>query len=48
MPVHLLDKLWAIKMFWLWCWRLGYWDVDALKAAWGVRKHAEERREIVK
>lgn len=27
-------KLWAIKMLFLWRWRLGYWDWDAFWAAW--------------
>lgn len=25
---------WAIKMLFVWRWRLGYWDWDAFRAAW--------------
>lgn len=31
-------KLWAIKMLFLWRWRLGYWEWDAFRAAWSVRR----------
>ena len=34
MKVRLNNRLWAIKMFFVWRWRLGYWDFDALKSAW--------------
>lgn len=30
-------KLWGLWMFLVWRWRLGYWDVDALKACWTTR-----------
>ena len=27
-------KLWGLWMFFVWRKRLGYWDMDALKACW--------------
>ena len=27
-------KLWALKMLFLWRWRLGYWDWRTFAAAW--------------
>jgi len=27
-------KLWGTWMFFVWRWRLGYWDTDALRACW--------------
>lgn len=27
-------KLWSLKMLFVWRWRLGYWALDAFKAAW--------------
>ena len=29
-------KFWGLWMFFVWRWRLGYWDVDALKACWAA------------
>jgi hypothetical protein len=32
-------KLWALRMLFVWRWRLGYWDWDAFWSAWSaVRK----------
>lgn len=31
-------KLWAIKMLFVWRWRLGYWCWDGFKAAWTYRR----------
>ena len=30
-------KLWALKMLFVWRWRLGYWEWDAFWAAFTVR-----------
>jgi hypothetical protein len=34
-------KLWAIKMLFVWRKRLGYWDLDAFKAAWRADEKPE-------
>ena len=33
-----MDKLWAIKMLFLWRWRFGYWAWDAFGVAWELGK----------
>ena len=33
-----MNKLWAIKMLFLWRYRLGYWAWDAFKVAWQLPK----------
>lgn len=30
-------KVWAVKMLFVWRWRLGYWAWDAFRAAWRAR-----------
>lgn len=30
-------KAWAVKMLFVWRWRLGYWDWDAFKSAWSTQ-----------
>lgn len=30
-------RLWAIKMLFVWRWRLGYWDWEAFRMAWALR-----------
>ena len=34
-------KLWAVRMLFVWRWRLGYWDWDAFKAAWAAKAGEE-------
>lgn len=31
-------KIWAVKMLFVWRYRLGYWDWDAFRSAWGASK----------
>lgn len=35
-------KLWALKMLFLWRWRLGYWAWDAFAAAWRADQPGRE------
>ena len=36
-------KMWAIKMLFVWRWRLGYWDWDCFMAAWKAKPAGGER-----
>lgn len=31
-----MNKLWSVKMLFLWRYRLGYWDLEAFKAAFNA------------
>lgn len=36
-------KLWAIRMLFVWRWRLGYWDWQAFRAAWCWKQREQSR-----
>lgn len=36
-----MTKLWAIKMLFLWRYRLGYWDLDAFIAAFTLKQEVK-------
>lgn len=33
-----MTRRWAVRMLFVWRWRLGYWDWDAFKSAWRLAK----------
>jgi hypothetical protein len=44
---HYTGKLWALKMLFVWRWRLGYWDFDAFAAAWNTKRTRESWDELI-